>query len=262
MGKNLKSKVYYTSKQYNNFSKIYFAIGILFFLSALLFLSTGFTFTAIICILVSVFLFSKSKQFKKNSIEDSIENSVENSFENSFENSVSKIEQEKNMHPSVFTNEVQHENQIAQKFENHNVAGTSYRQNEILSLISENDDYDLKKNELIDLFDLSDGECEKIYKYEIEDFDAILQEEPENEYDKNAIKVVISGIHVGYIKKGSCSHIKKLIANGNIQRITARIYGGDYKMITCDYDFDKDKDVYTLEKDKTGLNIKLTISVK
>ncbi|EOI9075135.1 HIRAN domain-containing protein, partial [Streptococcus pyogenes] len=41
-----------------------------------------------------------------------------------------------------------------------------------------------------------------------------LEREPNNEFDKNAIKVLINNIHVGYIPKKKAKKIAKLIDNG------------------------------------------------
>lgn len=148
------------------------------------------------------------------------------------------------------------------KIEHNYVAGVSFRTEEILSLGYENDEYNFSKKELAECYDLSEGEYEKIFKYAFDDCDAELEAEPDNEYDKNALKVVIDGVHVGYIKKGSCAHIEKLIANDEIQHITAQIHGGDYKILDYEYDFDKDKEIYTLKKEKAEFGIKLSIYLK
>lgn len=127
------------------------------------------------------------------------------------------------------------------KVERHKVAGTSYRQADIRELGIENDDYTLTKRELEDCF----AEYEKVYQFDFYPSNVQLIEEPENEHDPNAIKVVIDGVHVGYIKAGSCSHVKKLLRENKISSISAEISGGKYKMLVPgdDYDsFDLDRD--------------------
>ena len=128
------------------------------------------------------------------------------------------------------------------------VAGTSYRQNEIKLLGTQNPDYrlstaQLAKKKLVDV---------SIYEYKFKKLKAQLEEEPTNEYDPNAIKVMISGRHVGYIKKGSCTHVKKLIKTNSIKSITAIISGGNYKYIfRCgdgndSFDCDKTDDLFKI----------------
>lgn len=148
------------------------------------------------------------------------------------------------------------------KEETHIVAGTSYREKEILSLAVENNIYDYTKKELIEELCLSEDEYERVYKYEFYPRKVEIEPEPDNEFDKNALKVIIDKVHVGYIKKGSCSRIKKLIKNHNIERIEADINGGPYKILSCEYDWDKEKEVYALEKDNSKFSIRLTFHIR
>ena len=129
------------------------------------------------------------------------------------------------------------------------VAGTSYRDTKsILTLGKPNPDYQLDKRALIKKF--PDGHT--VYEYIFPEYEASLEFEPANEHDPNAIKVLIEGIHVGYIKKGSCSRIRNLINQNKILSITATIYGGNCKDLICncgigekptsaDYEFEKSK---------------------
>ena len=127
------------------------------------------------------------------------------------------------------------------KKENHKVAGTSYRQSEIKSLGSENIDFSFSKRDLEDCY----SEYEKIYQLEFDPRNVELVEEPDNQHDPNAIKVIIDGVHVGYIKKGSCTHVKNLMNSNKISRITADISGGKYKELIPD---DEDYDSFSLER--------------
>lgn len=142
----------------------------------------------------------------------------------------------------------------SQKTENHQVAETSYHQEAIKSLGTLNPDYQLTKSQLIKNKLIN---C-AIYEYNFPSLTAELIPEPSNIHDSNAIKVVIAGQHVGYIKKGSCSHIKNLINSNAIKSVTANIYGGKNKYINC-YDDSGDADSYELEKDEYDIGIKITI---
>ncbi|MBR1815849.1 MAG: hypothetical protein IJ763_04025 [Lachnospiraceae bacterium] len=71
----------------------------------------------------------------------------------------------------------------------------------------------------------------KIFKYYFTNFPVKLVEEPKNEHDKNAIKVLISGRHVGYIAREDCLHIKKIMAEYPKYFVDSFIGGGDYKII-------------------------------
>lgn len=141
------------------------------------------------------------------------------------------------------------------KSENHYVAGTLYHQNEIESLGEENPMYACSKKELID----KGCEDEKIYYYLFFPKTVDLVEDPENEFDPNAIKVVVDSVHIGYIKKGSCARVKKLLHSGNITKIEAEIGGGKYKCLYCDFDEEQDKNIYTLENEESDYFAKVTI---
>lgn len=142
-----------------------------------------------------------------------------------------------------------------QKSESHKVAGTSYHINEIMSLAFENSDYNLSKKEMIEqsLID------EKVFQYTFSPIKTELIPEPTNAHDPNAVKVIVDGSHVGYIKSGSCSHIKKLLQSGIDLKITSDFFGGNYKLVTEDYD-DDGNERYSLEKDSYDFSIKVTIS--
>ncbi len=144
-----------------------------------------------------------------------------------------------------------------EKTERHRVAGTSYRIDAIKSLGIENPDYELTKQELVEDY-LTD---ESIYEYEFPLFDAELIEEPDNEVDPNAIMVVLNGVHVGYIKAGSCNRVKKRMREDRIKRVTARIFGGRYKYVSTDYD-DNGNERYTLEKGERTFTVMLTLHLK
>lgn len=121
--------------------------------------------------------------------------------------------------------------------ENHFVAGTSYHRDEILELATENVDYDLSKKEIEEEYY---GD-KRIYQYNFYPDKVELIPEPTNEYDSNAIKVIVDGQHIGYIKKGSCNHIHNLINEDRIIDIDCNIYGGDYKELIFDDYSDKSK---------------------
>jgi hypothetical protein len=87
--------------------------------------------------------------------------------------------------------------------------------------------------------------------------------EPENPHDPKAIKVLVDGVHVGYIKAGSCAHIHKLIRENRIQKIVPRIVGGKYKELYCFDEYDRRAGRsagYELEKDETTLGVRLEIA--
>jgi len=139
------------------------------------------------------------------------------------------------------------------KMETHSIAGTSYRESTIADLMVVNDDYDMTASELID----AGYEDERVYKYSETDCKASLEPEPNNQYDPNAVKVYADGVHIGYIKKGSAVHVKKLLEEDRIARMSITITGGPYKLAYLNED-----DRPMIEKDTQNFSAKLDIFVK
>ncbi len=139
------------------------------------------------------------------------------------------------------------------KMETHRIAGTSFHEKEIPDLLLENDDYDMTASELID----AGYEDERVYKYSETDCKASLEPEPDNQYDPNAVKVYADGVHIGYIKKGSAAHVKKLLEEDRIRSMSLTISGGPYKTAYLNED-----DRPRIEKDNQNFSAKLDIFVK
>ena len=117
-----------------------------------------------------------------------------------------------------------------EKRQNYNVTGISHYTNNILKLAIKNPAYALSKKEII-----AKKLCDqKIFEYSFAPQKTELIPEPTNPHDPNAIKVVIDGLLVGYVKAGSCTRILKLMNENRIAGIVGEIYGGNYKMIYDD----------------------------
>jgi len=73
------------------------------------------------------------------------------------------------------------------------VAGVSFREKSIIALAEESEEYQYTKKEIID-------ECftgYKIWRYHWRKRPVELVPEPDNQYDPNAVKVVVDGAHIG-----------------------------------------------------------------
>ena len=128
----------------------------------------------------------------------------------------------------------------AEKFK---VAGVTRYEDNIKSLSEENEDYSLSDNELLDLYDVG----QEINKYEFYPEKVELIQEPENPYDENAVRVLVDGEMVGYIKKGETSQAKTLISALNYCGAEVESMGlGDYKLI-CE---DDDGELYVERKSR------------
>ncbi len=140
-----------------------------------------------------------------------------------------------------------------QKGETHKVAGTSYHQDAIKALGTKNPDFAKTKRALQDT-----GLTDKwVYEYDFAPQKVELLPEPDNPHDPKAIKVLADGVHIGYIKAGSCAHVHKLLDADQIARITCFIGGGKSKGL-----FPDDEGGYTLEQDEIPFYARLTITTK
>ncbi|MCZ0667474.1 HIRAN domain-containing protein [[Ruminococcus] gnavus] len=141
---------------------------------------------------------------------------------------------------------------IPTKTDNFKVAGISSYMDNLMELAYENDDYEKTKKQIVDDFMYD----EKIFQYDFLVSKVELIPEPENEYDSNAVKVVVDGVHIGYIKKGSCSRVKNLLSSGRVTDIDCSIFGGKYKVV-----WDRDEG-YVLEEDEYHFGATVEITYK
>jgi hypothetical protein len=121
------------------------------------------------------------------------------------------------------------------------VVGEYYRHNDICSVLSGNTLYNLPDSEFIKKIDPD----KRIYRYKYRKTMGQLIPEPTNQHDKNAIKVIVDNIHVGYVPAERCLDIKKRMSK--IEEIEVHISGGDYK-------YHSRNEVY---KSKDDFNIKI-----
>lgn len=145
---------------------------------------------------------------------------------------------------------------IGPKTVTHKVAGTSYRQEALRAMGEKNPDYALNKRELVKRW----PEGVTVYEYSFHPQKAELIPEPDNPHDPKAIKVLVDGAHVGYIKAGSCAHIHKLLREKRILNIAPKIIGGKYKAL---YSFDagaKRSEDYELDKGDAPFGVRLDIT--
>lgn len=102
------------------------------------------------------------------------------------------------------------------------VVGLRYREENVINLLYENDDYNDP-----------DGDG-RVYKYDFYDGSALLEPEPTNKYDSNAIKVIVDGEHIGYIPSEKCNKVKELIKEPYTASVS--VSGGPYKELNPDND--------------------------
>ena len=137
------------------------------------------------------------------------------------------------------------------KSENFRIAGISHYTDNILNnLVSDNPDYEMTAKELIEQYDPGD----RIFEYDFDDKNVALVPEPDNPHDPNAIRVEVRGILIGYIKSGSCSHVKNLLKSPDFAGMDLTIGGGKFKRV-----YEDENDKPKVERDSTGFFADLTI---
>ena len=130
------------------------------------------------------------------------------------------------------------------------IAGTTYHEKEIMSLASENPDYDLSSRDIIDSYPV----YERIYRYDFFCTDVSVEDEPDNPYDPKAIRVKVGDVVIGHIKKGSTGRMRNLRKRG-IKDLNLEIAGGKYKIVV------EDDDREMVERDEAPLFARLTVTV-
>lgn len=102
------------------------------------------------------------------------------------------------------------------------------------------------------MYDMTEFEGQ--YVYDIIE----LVPEPDNPYDKNAIKVYIKDAneknhHIGYVKKTDNVKLLHELKNNKLEKTSVEFIGGKIKRV--DYDWEKDKDVVVVDEITRGVEI-------
>lgn len=146
-------------------------------------------------------------------------------------------------------------NSLCLEYETQHVVGIKYRQKDLIQLALANPYYSFTKSVLIN----NNLVNETIWKQEFNPEIIELTPEPDNAHDKNAVKVIVDGTHIGYIKAEECLHILDLIKSNRIVSVSCEISGGQYKRVNEDYDIARDKELYYLDRGNKPYSAKLTI---
>lgn len=136
------------------------------------------------------------------------------------------------------------------KTQRHILTDIEEHMEDIMDMVDKNEDYKLKEKDLIE----DDRTDEKIYQYEL---NASAQIIPVISAEKvEQLQVFVYNTHIGNIKKGNISRVKKLLNGGNIQRIDAEVSGGKYKKLR--YDSGRDEYFYDELEDTFSITIEIT----
>lgn len=104
------------------------------------------------------------------------------------------------------------------------VTGMAYYTDNLLSLTEEDSDYLLKGKEFIEEYE-GQGVVNRNWFNPKLNTQVKLIPEPSNPHDPNAVRVEVAGVKIGYIKAGSCSQVKNLLAEGARVELSEIHYG-------------------------------------
>ena len=118
------------------------------------------------------------------------------------------------------------------------VKGVSQYQDAIKGLMTPNDEYHRSDKDLRDEYT-----DERIYQMEFIGMCQLVPE-PDNPYDKNAIRVEAEHVLIGYVPADKTAHVREILDSGKCANISLSIYGGKYKYIPSD-----EEDEITIDED-------------
>ena len=122
------------------------------------------------------------------------------------------------------------------KEETFDIAGVSYYLDNLQKLACANPDY-RKRGKTLE----EEGQAGKrIYRYNYVYKPVKLILEDKNPHDRYAVMVQIAGEKVGYISQDQNRHVREILSKHEVKFISARISGGEYKVIAENGDTEKD----------------------
>lgn len=122
------------------------------------------------------------------------------------------------------------------KEETFDIAGVSYYLDNLQKLACANPDYRKRGKTLAE-----EGQAGKrIYRYNYVYKPVKLILEDKNPHDRYAVMVQIAGEKVGYISQDQNRHVREILSKHEVKFISARISGGEYKVIAENGDTEKD----------------------
>ena len=138
------------------------------------------------------------------------------------------------------------------------VAGVEFYLKNLLSMMVPNYLYSYKKQDLIDTcnYDVP------IYKTVSTATNLQLVQEDDNPHDPNAVLVLLDDKIVGYIPRKDCKHVRHLMDNDLVVSFTCRVYGGKYKQVIEDYNWERDRSTYSMETGEEDYGITIVIEEK
>lgn len=135
------------------------------------------------------------------------------------------------------------------------VAGESHYKRTIASLGTKKPDYNLTPQEMLRKY----GAGESVFQYSFKKMAAEVVPEPTNPHDRNALKIMIGGKHVGYIPRELTSEACRYLSKSNAHW-TAEISWGPFRRVkergpsisleSKDYDFSIQLSVWSTQDEE------------
>ncbi len=138
------------------------------------------------------------------------------------------------------------------------VAGVEFYLKNLKAMMEPNYLYSYSKQDLI-------GTCNTdvpIYKTSCTATKLGLTQEDDNPHDPNAVLVLMDQKIVGYIPRKDCKHVRHIMDNDLIVSFTCKVYGGKYKQVIEDYNWEKDRSTYSMETGEDDYGITVIIEEK
>lgn len=139
-------------------------------------------------------------------------------------------------------------------------AGMTHYMDALMELAVENGDYTCTKREFLKYLIIN----RRVYQYNFKASELDLVADPGNAYDKDAVKIILNGRHVGYIRSGETEGLVDLYNSDQVKRVQVVIEGGKYKILLGEGSFFDGSEPITefdLKKDEAPMSIKIYLDV-
>ena len=139
------------------------------------------------------------------------------------------------------------------------IAGVFYREDDIWKLATPNSEYDYTLKELVE-----DDLTDQVFKNEFSILPATIVPEPDNPHSADALKVMVKGVHAGYIRGKDNKKCRYLLSGalGELVSCSATFTGGEFKQLVDESDWDSDKPKWKIIKGEEDLTGTVTIKVR
>ena len=108
--------------------------------------------------------------------------------------------------------------------------GMQYHQDSFARISTADPDWRKSKKAILETY----PDVRKIYHYSYVNKPVDLRVDPTDQFGKDRIMVFIAGQHVGYLPEANSLHVGEILRYCSVKYITAKITGGDYRIVFRD----------------------------